>query len=273
MIIWQTAGMPLTGCIRPVLLFSLPIVLIIALMSLLLTPFSNQQNIVYQEIMRRKSDVSRISPGVFRESQSSDRVFFVESFDEENQIIHNIFVHAPAEEGALRVVTANLAEVETTESGQRFIALKEGRAYQGTPGAADFSIMNFERYLIATGTADVNERDLPTRARPTGELIDEPTPKNLNELLWRINIPLVALGLSLMAIPLSVYNPRTYQSANIIFALLTFLVYTNLLNLARSMLSDGKLSFMTATLMVHLSAVLIVVIFFYLGKLHLWIFK
>lgn len=273
MIIWQTAGMPLTGFIRPVLQFSLPIVIIIALMSLFLTPFSNQQNIKYQEIMRQKSDVSRLSPGVFRESQTNNRVFFVESFDEESQVIHNIFVHSSTEDNALRVITANLAEVQNADSGQRFIALKEGRAYQGTPGMADFSIMNFDRYLIATGMADVNERDLPTRAKPTAELVENQNSKNLNELLWRLNIPLVALGLSLMAIPLSVYNPRTHQSANIIFALLTFLMYTNLLNLARSMLSDGKISFMTATVMVHVCAALIVILFFYLGKLHRWIFK
>ena len=273
MIIWQTSGMPLAGFIRPVLQFSLPIVIIIALLSTLLTPLSNQQNIRYQEIIKRKSDVSKVSPGVFRESRTQNRVFFVESFDEESKLIHNVFIHSTEDDGTLRVVTANRGEVEVAENNQRFIALKEGRAYYGIPGLADFGVMNYEKYLIAIGMADINERDLPTRAKPTMALFSDPTAKNLSELLWRLNIPLVALGLSLMAIPLAVYNPRTSHSGNLIFAIVTFLAYTNVLSLARSMLTQEKLSFVEATLMVHLVACIMVAVFFLLSKIYRWTFK
>ena len=272
-IVWQSLGIPLTGLVRPVLQFALPIVVIIGILSLVLSPLANQQHIYYLENIKRKSDVSRVSPGIFRESKTNERVFFVESFDEDSKIIRNVFVHSTTKDGGLRVVTASLGEIEVAENGQRFIALKEGRSYYGIPGQADFAIMNFEKYLIATGFADATERDLPTRAKSTAELIAEPTPKHLNELLWRVNIPIVGLGLALMAIPLAIYNPRTSHSANLIFALLTFLAYTNILTLGRSLLSQGKLSFWGASLTVHLSAILIVIVFFYFGKLYRWIFK
>lgn len=273
MIIWRTAGMPLSGFIPPVLQFSLPVVVIIALLSTLLSPFASQQDIRYQEMFKRRSDVSRVSPGHFRESATKNRVFFVESFDEQSQTIRNIFVHTPTRDGGLRVISAHRAEVEQSPTGQRFVVLKDGRAYDGITGKADFSVMTFERYLIAVGTTDPIEPDLPTRAKDTTDLVADPTGKNLSELLWRVHIPLLALVLSVMAIPLSIYNPRTNQSANLIFALLTFIVYSNILSLCRTMASQGKLSFWQASFAVHGLVVLIVFGFFLLTKLYRWYFK
>ena len=250
MIIWQTSGLSLSGFTRPVLQFGIPIILLIGFLSLLLSPLANEQNIKYQDSLKQRSDVSRVSPGLFRESSHNNRVLFAESIDEETKTVRNVFIHAVTN-GELRLVTANRAEIETSDSGQRFISLQEGQSYYGVPGTAAFSEMNFERYLIAFGLNLPSERDLPTKALSTLHLIQHPTGKNLSELLWRVNIPLVALGLALMAIPLSRYNPRTTQSMNLIFAIITFLAYTNFLSLGRTLVAQERLSFWSATIMIH----------------------
>jgi len=272
MIIWQTSGLALSGFVRPVLSFALPIVVLIGFLSLVLSPLANEQNIRYQESLKQSSDVSRVSPGLFRESRRDNRVLFAEMIDEDSKLVRNIFIHS-VENNELRLITANRAMVETSDTGQQFISLQEGQSYYGIPGNASFSIMNFERYLVAFGLNLSADQDLPTKAKSTAQLISQPTGKHLSELLWRVNIPLVALGLALMAIPLSHYNPRTTQSMNWLFAVITFVAYTNFISLGRTLVAQGRLSFWMAMLLIHGLAVMMLVCCFLMARLYRWALK
>jgi lipopolysaccharide export system permease protein len=73
----------------------------------------------------------------------------------------------------------------------------------------------------------------------------------VGELLWRIGLPLVALILALLAIPLAFVNPRATTSLNLAFAVFTYMVYTNLLSVAEAQVAQGKLSFQVGCLAVH----------------------
>ena len=55
-------------------------------------------------------------------------------------------------------------------------------------------------------------------------LLQDLNKANQAELLWRIGLPLSALMLSLLAIPLSFVNPRASRSINLVFALLIYMV-------------------------------------------------
>ena len=54
------------------------------------------------------------------------------------------------------------------------------------------------------------------------------------ELLWRIGIPLAALNLAVLAIPLSFVNPRAGRANNFLFALLAYMIYSNLLSVSQA---------------------------------------
>jgi lipopolysaccharide export system permease protein len=82
-------------------------------------------------------------------------------------------------------------------------------------------------------------------------LIESPTRQNLGELTWRIGVPLSALILALLAIPLSFVNPRAGQSVNLLFALLAYMVYSNLLSVSQARVSLGKLDFGIGWWLVH----------------------
>ena len=72
------------------------------------------------------------------------------------------------------------------------------------------------------------------------------------ELSWRMSLPLSALCLLLIAIPLSFNNPRAGRSANIIIAVLIFVVYNNLIGILNSLIAVGKLNFWIGSLSPHL---------------------
>src|SRR5207248_5603661 len=100
-------------------------------------------------------------------------------------------------------------------------------------------------------------KDLPTWA-----LIKTPTKDNLAELLWRIGIPISACVLALLAVPMSFVNPRAGRSANLLFALFTYIVYSNLLSVSQARVSQGKLDFSVGWWLVHAGMVLLLVFMF-----------
>ena len=97
------------------------------------------------------------------------------------------------------------------------------------PGNAGIPGDGFRALSDAPGGTELRREQVSIKAVATLELLRDPTTGNLGELLWRIGLPLVALVLALLAIPLSFVNPRASTSVNLMFAVFTYMVYTNLL--------------------------------------------
>jgi lipopolysaccharide export system permease protein len=73
----------------------------------------------------------------------------------------------------------------------------------------------------------------------------------LGELTWRLGLPLAAVWMVLLAIPLSYVNPRTGRAGNLILALLACIVYFNLLTLGSVWVAQGKSSFALGVFLPH----------------------
>ena len=94
----------------------------------------------------------------------------------------------------------------------------------------------------------------------TAQLLRDGTNANLAEFLWRIGLPLSALTLALLAIPLSFVNPRASRSINLVFALLTYMVYSNLVSIAQAWVAQGKVSFQMGWWVVHAGMALLLAV-------------
>lgn len=253
MVVWFSSGVSLFDWIRPVLRFSLPVVFVIAVMSLFLTPWANDKRDDFQDRMDQRGDLARVSPGAFRESAQGDRVFFVESItdvDEENSRVKNVFINS-MQQGRMGVMVAANGYTETAENGDVFIVLNQGRRYEGTPGTSEHRIMEFERYSIRMETKEVKAATRNAKNMSTLELIHNWTPSSQGEILWRIGVPLSALALALLAIPLSFVNPRAGRTNNLIYALLTFVTYSNLLSVSQAWVAQGRMPFVVGVWAVH----------------------
>ena len=78
---------------------------------------------------------------------------------------------------------------------------------------------------------------------PITELIQENSNQARGELLWRIGLPVSALILCLLAIPLSYVNPRAGRSANMLIAILIYAIYNNLLSVSQAWVVQARMSF------------------------------
>ena len=93
-------------------------------------------------------------------------------------------------------------------------------------------------------------------------LLANPTNQNLGEVLWRVGIPVSALVLVLLAIPMSFVNPRAGRSANLLFALLTYIVYSNLLSVSQARVAQGRLDFGVGVWLVHAGMIVLLIVMF-----------
>lgn len=241
MVIWFSAGLSINSFIRPVLIFTAPIIVLISILSLFITPWATNKIEDYRTQLKSRDDLAAISPGVFKESSNAERVFFIESFDELGNVVKNIFVQS-VQHQKLGIIVAAQGNRLVQKNGDNFLEMHHGRRYQGVRGTAEFSTTEFEKYALRVEATEA-QRDPPsTESKPSRELIQDRNSTNIAELQWRLAIPISALILVLLAIPLSSLDPRSGRSANFVLALVIYVIYNNALSIIQAWIAQEKIS-------------------------------
>jgi lipopolysaccharide export system permease protein len=262
MVVWFSSGVSLLRWVRPVLTFSLPMVITIALLSLFLSPWAVRLAQEFKVQLETRDDVSGVAPGVFRESKRAERVFFVEQVDGDASTIANVFVRSTQHQRE-GIMVARTGFQETAPNGDRFLVLLNGSRYEGNPGTADFRISKFERYALRIEAFEA-KRELPTaKASDTIDLLRAPTRAAMGELTWRVGLPVSALILSMLAIPLAFVNPRAGRSLNLILALLVYVVYSNCMSMLQAWVTQDRIGVGTGMVGVHLVMLVALAALFY----------
>ncbi|MDX5362758.1 MAG: LPS export ABC transporter permease LptF [Pseudazoarcus pumilus] len=262
MVVWFSAGLPLTAFISPVMRFAMPMTILIAALTLFITPWANNQSEVFRAELDNRDDTTRVTPGVFRESADGQRVFFVESGSDEDGRLRNVFVSSMVG-GNVSVIASEEGIIESDERGDRFLVLLNGRRYDGEPGSASYRVMEFDAYRVLIDQRRTATPTVRTRTTSTVDLLSLRTPRALGELSSRINLPLAALLLAFLAIPLSFVNPRAGRGSNLIIAVLAYLVYSNAINIGDAWVAQRKIGFWLATILPHLIVLGLLAVLFY----------
>lgn len=250
MVIWQNSGLGLLAWFRPVLLYAVPIVLVVALLSFYLTPWAIGKTEEYRHQLESRDDVSAVAPGVFKESKNGERVFFVEKVSSDLSQVANIFVHY-VQDQRQGVIVANRGYTELADNGDRFLVLLNGRRYVGVAGQADYDVARFDRYAVRIEQEETKAFFPSQKSLSTRELLLNPTRINLSELAWRVGLPVSALVLAFLALPLSAVNPRTGRFLNVLVAVFLFMTYSNLISIFQAWIAKGDINPMVGMWSVH----------------------
>ncbi|HOL64620.1 MAG TPA: LPS export ABC transporter permease LptF [Accumulibacter sp.] len=262
MVVWFSSGLSLTDWIRPVLTFALPLVAMVAALSFFLSPWAVSQSADFRGKLSNRKDAGQVAPGVFQESSAGDRVIFVEALADDTSQVHNVFVN-DIHPDHLGVTMARQGHQEFADNGDRFIVLQDGRRYEFPPGSPELRILEYERYAIRLETREARGIEKTPKNMPTLELLTIDQPAHRAELMWRISMPISAIVLALLSIPLSFVNPRAGRSANMLLAIMVYLIYNNLLTISQGWLASGRISFGVGLLVVHLLMLALLPLLFY----------
>lgn len=262
MVVWFASGLSLTRWIKPIMSFGIPIIIMTALLSFVVTPWANRQSAEFQERFEKREDIAKVSPGKFQESSSADRIFFVEAVSGDATKVKNVFVNT-VQNGRTSVVVAREGTIAIDERGDKFLIMYQGRRYDGIASQADFRVMEFERYGVLVGRQSAAlVGDSSARSLSTLELLANLNNFNAGELLWRVSLPVMGLLLMLLAIPLGFVNPRGGRSANLLIALLLFIIYSNMVSVLQASVVQQRLPLSMAWWPLHLFAAILIVILF-----------
>lgn len=271
MVVWFTSGQGLAGFLRPLFAFSWPVLLVITLMALFVWPWANQQTKDMQSRYQQRGDLERVAPGQFQESSSGNRVFFIDSHLAGEQSSSNVFI-ATTEKGKNAITTAQSGRLEQKD-GAQFLMLSNGQRVENETGQTALKVSNFEEYGVKIGETGLLSKSEPEAKRlSTRALLQEPTRINLSELAWRIGLALTAFNFVILALALAGVNPRGGRSGNLIFAVLAFVVYNNLLNLGQSWIFSGQIGFGSLLLLLH-GGVLLLSLGWLAKRHHHWTFR
>lgn len=250
MTIWFASGVGLTRFVRPVLHTAWPVLLVIALLALFVWPWVNQRSVEMRDRFERRSDLSRIAPGQFQSSRDGRRVFFIERNSADGQSGRNVFILSNGVDSEA-VTSAKSGHVEL-EGEDRYLVLDKGQRNEQNRKTGEKSLSRFESYRVLAGERALSRmEELPPKAKRSIELMYEPTPQNQGELAWRLGLLFGAANLLLLAVPLSAANPRRASNWNLLIALLTFVVYYNVINLSQAWVGAGKLGMGSALALFH----------------------
>ncbi len=267
MVVWFSSGLSLLSWINPVLRVAIPVSVVIACLTLYATPWSHRQIEDYRARYEMRSDVSKITTGQFLEVENGARVFFAEDSEAKDDTLGQVFLRL-IDPNWHSVVTASSAKTQVLPNGDRFLVLGAGHRYDMKPGTAEMRVADFDAYGVrieskdgAQSLEEARVKALAVRkARPTMLLVADNTPTAKGQLMWRLAIPLAALNLALLAIPLGAVNPRIGRSGDLLIAGLIAMLYMNLINISHGWINYGKLSFKVGVWAVHLCFALLTAI-------------
>ena len=223
---------------RPLLWLLIPLALVVGWLATEIAPTALTEIERIAVEAARQADLSSIEAGRFTASSRERAVVYAERVTGPGAV-EGVFVQR-AEDDDIEVVIAERGEqVESDDPGTRYFVLHNGRRYQGVPGTAEFSVMEFAEHGIPYDLPDAEEPELEPRAMKTADLIRSQTNEELAELHWRIGIPLATLVLSILAVPLSRSQPRQGRYGRLAIGLLVFIIYFNLMSAAKAWVEQG----------------------------------
>lgn len=191
--------------------------------------------------------IQTLIPGRFQTSPDGRHVMFVEKLSRDHQRAENVFLaqehknpDVPEQSSWMLVLADQGYQVKDEESQDQLFVTINGYRYEGTPGQNDYKIIKFGKYKVRIPKADVRASHEADETLSTMQLWqDYANPKRAAELQWRFSIAISAFLLALLAVPLSAVRPRQGRYLMLLPAVLVYIIYINLLFIARRWVGQG----------------------------------
>lgn len=262
MVVWQTSGVRQLQFVGPLLRMAWPVLAVVALSTLVARPWAQSQTQVLKYRFEKRSDMARVAPGQFQPSADGKRVFFIDSHSDGQQTGKNVFM-VLTQQDVESVVTAQEGRIEIDPLGQRVLVLSRGERTQTDLRTGNKTLSRFETARVVVGeVVDPQTLAPEARAQHTLALLARRSADGDGELAWRLGLVWATLNMVVAGLSLAAGNARRNSNWNLVYALLLFVVYFNLLSLSQTWVVQGKLGLWPALVLVHgglsLAAVLLV---------------
>ena len=275
------------------IIFLRPLVIVSFIIILFLTttavPWSKQQKNLIEEANKNASEFTFIKEGEFEEFKDGEIVFYASESStpdsEAEQNMEEIFISARSEKNSIIVLASEAIKFTDPETKNVYLRLKDGTRYQDIAGNKSKVILNFDQYdlqIISGDMLNTVPQYTAIQGIKTLELFNREGLLVNAELQWRLSAPISLLILSVLGVLLGKTSPRSGRSIGLLIGIVIFMLYNNGLLIAKSSIERGELNPIIGLWSVHLSVLLLTLIFYqlrnrkhsgYLDKMSIFINK
>jgi len=260
MSVMQACGIGWADLLRPTAVIGVIGVVLISLLTIFASPWAARYEQTLKQEIRDQSALSLVTPGKFIESTDGNTVFFTHQSNPERTQFNNVFMYRQKGDNPPAVDSARIASYQVdADSGDEYLIFTDGQTSVGTPGDEEYTITEFKQQGILRPRQDKGEPRLILKGKRLSELWGTNEIADKAELQWRISIPLAALLLALLAVPLSYTSPREGRFGKIAIAILIYIPYANLLVLMRKWISAGTIPSWVGLWPVHIVVIGLIV--------------
>jgi lipopolysaccharide export system permease protein len=265
MTVLAACGIDLMHFVRPTLVLASGFALVAALFSFYLAPLSSSLISKLKNDPGGRYEAGGIMPGVFNDVGNGRGTYYVEHIDKGQASLNNIFVSTEqsGKEGVL--VARSGRQYTDKETGDQYLMLQDGTRYEGSPGQADYSIFQFERYALRIEPPQARDPLIRFETLTTPQILGMESEVNARgeatiphwrrglaaEWHWRLSKPAQLFLLALLALAFSYNHPRQGRYGGLFVAILMYFVYTNLLTFSDAMLKQGRIPLALGMWWVH----------------------
>jgi len=265
----NACGIGLARLCKPALLVATVFALVSALLSIWLTPWSVRQQQLLTQTVATQSPLAFLQPGTFADIGEGGATFYSEQVSEDGKRISQVFLQTPWRETGWAVEVARFAEYQRDDdSGAEFLVLVDGERLEFD--GESLALTRFDKHGVRLPSSASRGASIDTSGLPTGDLWDATDSASRSELHWRLAMPVSVLVLTVLAVALSHAKPRQGRFGNVLYGLLGYILYANLLVVFRRQMASGALPEVFAMWWVHLLPVgLALALFFWRKQLSL----
>lgn len=233
-------GVSLMRLYRPFLLLGALLTVLAAALALQWGPWAGRTLDVMLKDGRRLVQYTPFEAGQFKEVGGGRSVFYTAEMDPHERQLTTIFGRFEGDDGPYSIIVANQGRQQVqTDTGEREVVLFGGARYRGVPGQADFDVVRFDELKMHIALPEFIYVSGKRALIPTSTLLASDDLNDIAELQWRLSAPLSVMVLTLLAVPLSHIEPRQGRYAKLVFGIVVYLMYSNLLGLGRSWITEG----------------------------------
>jgi lipopolysaccharide export system permease protein len=236
----SACGVGLTRLLVPIGTFTFLLAAGVAWLAFVSTPDASRRIEEIRFSAEQNVELTAIEAGKFTSPDSGETVLYAREVVGEELL--DVFWQTQQGDRVIAILAERARRMIDTATADQSFILYNGRRYEGVPGEGEFLVLEFGEHGIPIRPDEQDELVEVPAAKSTMDLVRSRALPDRAELHWRASLPLSLFVLGLLAVPLSRTSPREGRYARLGMALFIYLIYTNLLSIARVWVERGVIS-------------------------------
>lgn len=224
--------------------FSIPIVIIIAVLALWAEPLVSRYT---EQILAgsASSALELLIPNKFQTINNGKWIIYVDKTSRDKKKLDGIFATeqldaTPTTNRQIGIVSAKGGyQMMSRDNGDGYLVLTDGYRYEGTPGRKDFKIIKYAEYGIKLQQKNTDWHDNEGTTVTTELWRNRHEAFAATELAWRVSLPVTACVLIFLGVALSKIQPKRGRYAKLLPATVCYIIYAQLIFLSRVWMKKG----------------------------------